>query len=85
MASVVMGLEHPHVWVASALVKTIAIRVSLGLQHNFVEFTHTKRAALTTREHLCFKQETTVNVDYHLRCADEVDVEQCQTLVALHA
>ena len=75
MASVIMGLQYPHVWVASALVKAIAVRVGLGLQHNFVELTHAKRAALATRKHFCLKQEATVNVDNYLRCSDEIDIK----------
>ena len=75
MASVVMGLQYPHVRVASALVEAIAVSVRLGLQHDFVELTHAKRAALATRKYFSFKEEATMNIDDHLRCSDEIDIK----------
>jgi hypothetical protein len=83
VAAVVVGFEYPHVRVASARIDSIAIRSQLCIQHHFVEFAYSERSSLATCEYFGFEEESTVDVDDYLRSADQIDIQQAQTLVTL--
>jgi len=83
MAAVVVGLQHPHVRVASGGVDAVSVSRGLRVEHHLVQFGDAERATLASREHVGLEAKATGDVDHDLAGADQIHVEQAESFVAV--